>query len=204
MFQLSDLPYSLDALQPFISKQTMEFHYGKHHQAYVTHLNQLLEKQPEWKQNPLNLEQLIRQTAPIETAKKIFNNAAQVWNHTFFWESMAPNSMKTLPGALQTQIQKDFGSFETFQLEFQAVALNQFGSGWVWLLWDRQQQQLRIGSTSNAEVPWIDLTIIPLFVCDVWEHAYYLDYQNRRGDFVQTFLKYLVNWDRANQLFPTF
>ncbi len=190
-FELPPLPYSKSALEPHMSVRTLEFHYSKHHQAYVTNLNNLVLGTP-LAAKPL--ETIIRETAKDESAAGIFNNAAQVWNHTFFWNSMKPAGGGAPTGDLAHQINHDFGSIDKFKERFRQAAVGQFGSGWAWLVADKGE--LKVVKTANAATP-ITQGQIPLLTCDVWEHAYYLDYQNRRPDFVHTFLEQLVNWDFA-------
>ena len=185
---LPQLPYAQDALAPHISRETMEYHYGKHHQAYVTNLNELI-KGTEYA--ALNLESIIM-TAP---AGGIFNNAAQVWNHTFFWRSMKPRGGGAPTGALAAAIDKKWGSFDAFKKAFQASALGNFGSGWTWLV-RKPDGSVDIANTSDAGTP-ITGVDQPLLTIDVWEHAYYIDYRNQRPKFVETFLANLANWDFA-------
>lgn len=185
--ELPQLPYAMDALQPFISKQTIEFHYGKHHQTYVDNLNKLIEG-TEFENS--SLEEMIK----LSTGG-IFNNAAQVWNHTFYWESLTPGSTGVPQGVLAAEIDRQFGSFEDFRQKFTQAALTLFGSGWVWLAKD-DKGTLEILQTSNADNP-LRTGRIPLLTCDVWEHAYYLDKQNRRAAYVEDFWK-IVDWNRVS------
>jgi Fe-Mn family superoxide dismutase len=190
-FELMPLPYAKSALEPHMSAKTIEFHHGKHHQAYVTNLNNLV------KNTPLaakSLESIIRETAKDTSKAGIFNNAAQVWNHNCFWSSMKPVGGGAPVGDLASRIDRDFGSLEKFKELFQQAAMGQFGSGWAWLVADKGD--LKIVKTANAMTPIVEGQV-PLLTCDVWEHAYYLDYQNRRPDFVRAFLDQLVNWDFA-------
>ena len=190
-FQLQPLPYAPDALEPYISARTMSFHYGKHHQAYVDNLNKLIAGTPLAGQP---LEKIITENAGIADKTAVFNNAAQVWNHNFFWQSMKPGGSK--PGErLLKQIEKSFGSLDEFKKIFTAAAVAQFGSGWVWLVQDGDK--LIVVKTSNADTPPAHGQTA-LLTCDVWEHAYYLDYQNRRKDFVEVFLNHLANWEFAD------
>lgn len=189
MFILRPLPYGLDALEPYISARTMEFHYKKHHQAYIDTLNKLAEGTPFEK---MPLEDVISQTIGKPEYTAIFNNAAQAWNHAFFWSSMHPAGEKADNEELADRMIRDFGSIEKFKEEFKAAALAQFGSGWVWLVED-EHSILKIIKTANADTPFAH-GLTPLLTCDVWEHAYYLDYQNRRGDFVEAFLNHLANF----------
>ena len=193
-FTLSALPYKQNALEPYISAKTMGFHYGKHHQGYVNNLNKLVADTP-WAAQPL--EQIIQKTAGVAEQAAIFNNAAQVWNHSFFWQSMKPGGGGQPTGRLMAQIEKVFGSFEAFKTAFVAAAGAQFGSGWVWLV--QEGDTLKVVKTGNADTPLVHGQTA-LLTCDVWEHAYYLDYQNRRTDFVAAFLDHLANWDFAAEL----
>ena len=187
MFTLPLLPYAIYALEPFISARTMEFHYQKHHQAYVDNLNKLV-KDTDFEN--MTLEEIIKKTVNKPEHSAIFNNAAQVWNHTFFWNSMSANGGHIDNEEINDKIIRDFGSFENFKAEFKQNAISQFGSGWVWLV-EEKDGKLKIIKTSNADTP-IAHDLKPLTTCDVWEHAYYLDYQNRRADFVEIFLDNLM------------
>ncbi len=194
-FTLPPLPYAKNALEPLMSAQTFDFHYGKHHQRYVDVLNDLI------KDTPLaakSLEDIILTSHGKPEQQGIFNNAAQVWNHTFFWHCMQPAGGGQPGGALATAINQAFGNYEGFVKEFSNAAATQFGSGWAWLVLDKGQ--LKITKTANAETPMTSGQVALLTV-DVWEHAYYLDYQNRRPDFVKAFLDGLVNWTFASENF---
>ena len=192
-FELPPLPYPDTALEPYYSARTFSFHHGKHHKAYVDNLNKLLPGSPFEDQT---LEKIIRATASDVGKAGFFNNAAQVWNHTFFWHCMAPNGGGRPTGFIAERIEAAFGSYEKFAEQFKAAAVGRFGSGWGWLVLDGGE--LKIMSTPNAETP-LAQGKVALLTVDVWEHAYYLDYQNRRPDFVQTFLDHLVNWDFVAQ-----
>ena len=192
-FELPPLPYPKNALEPHISERTMDFHYGRHHQAYVTNLNNLVKDQPLERQS---LEEIIAATYKDSSKTGVFNNAAQVWNHTFFWHSMKPQGGGVPSGEIAAAITRDCGGLDKFKEQFKAAAVGQFGSGWAWLVADRGQ--LKIVPTPNAVNPLAEGQNA-LLTCDVWEHAYYLDYQNRRPDFVQTFLDYLINWEFVAQ-----
>ncbi len=195
--QLPALPYEMNALEPYITANTLSFHYGKHHQAYVTNLNNLL------KDHPLataSLEEVIVKSAGKADMIGIFNNAAQVWNHTFYWHCMKPKGGGEPSNAFKKKLEEAFGSYEKFCEEFKQAAVTQFGSGWAWLVADKSGH-LKILKTSNADLPMAH-DCIALLTCDVWEHAYYLDYQNRRPDYVDTFLKHLVNWDFVEAHLP--
>ena len=187
-FELPELPYAMDALEPYISATTMEFHYGKHHRAYVDNLNKLV-KGTDFEN--MSLEKIIQATADKPEYTGIFNNAAQAWNHTFFWNSMSPNGGGRPQGELLKKIERDFGSYEKFREEFKNAATTQFGSGWAWLV--EEDGKMKVMKTSNAVTP-ITKNIKPVITLDVWEHAYYLDYQNRRPEFIDAFLDNLVKW----------
>lgn len=193
MFTLPELPYAQNALEPHISAGTLSFHYGKHHQAYVTNLNNLV------KDTPLasaSLEEVIMASAKDPAKAGIFNNAAQVWNHTFYWHSMKPSGGGMPKGDLAKRIDKDFGGFDKFKEAFKQAGATQFGSGWAWLVED--SGTLKVTKTPNADLPMVHGQKA-LLTMDVWEHAYYLDYQNRRPDYISTFLDKLVNWDFAER-----
>jgi len=190
-FRLSPLPYPKSALEPAISARTMDFHYGKHHAGYVDKLNKLVEGTP---YASLPLDQVIQKAARDPKAKSIFNNAAQVWNHDFFWHSMTGDGGGKPSAALAEQIAADFGSLEGFAKQFVTQATGLFGSGWTWLV--AESDKLRIVSTANAELP-MTAQQHALLTCDVWEHAYYLDYQNEREKYVEAVLDHLLNWDFA-------
>lgn len=191
-FTLPELPFAKNALEPYMSAQTFDFHHGKHHNAYVVNLNKLLEGSD---LASLSLEDIIMKTAGDAGKTGIFNNAAQIWNHSFFWNSMKPAGGGKPTGALAAKIEADFGSYEKFAEEFKNAAATQFGSGWAWLV-QGADGKLKVAKTANAELP-MTKGDKALLTVDVWEHAYYLDYQNRRPDFVATFLDKLANWDFA-------
>ncbi len=193
-FTLPDLPYARTALAPHISEETLNFHYGKHHQAYVTNLNGLVKDTPLEK---ASLEEVIKDSAADKAKAGIFNNSAQVWNHTFYWHSMKPGGGGKPHGKVAELIDRDFGGYDNFVKEFKQAGATQFGSGWAWLSY--KNGKLVISKTPNAETPLTEAGTTPLLTMDVWEHAYYLDYQNRRPDYIDTFLNSLVNWDFANQ-----
>ncbi|MEX2431176.1 MAG: superoxide dismutase [Dehalococcoidia bacterium] len=190
--ELPPLPYAKDALQPHISAETLEFHHDKHHQAYVNNLNNLI---PGTEFENSVLEDIIKR-AP---AGGIFNNAAQVWNHTFYWNSMAPNGGGAPKGALAEAINKAFGSFEDFKKEFSQKGATNFGSGWTWLV-KNADGSVSIENTSNANNPLTSNGQTPLLTCDVWEHAYYIDYRNARPAYLEAWWN-VVNWDFAEQNF---
>jgi superoxide dismutase, Fe-Mn family len=182
-FELPGLKYAADALQPFISKQTIDFHYGKHHQAYVNNLNNLVQGT---RFENAGLEQIIR-----EAEGPVFNNGAQIWNHTFYFESFSPAGLKLPEGKLAVALDQAFGSYDKFREQFTKAAVTLFGSGWAWLV-KKADGTLEITQESNAGNP-LKKGHIPLLTCDVWEHAYYLDYQNRRPDYVQAFWN-ILDW----------
>jgi Fe-Mn family superoxide dismutase len=187
---LPPLPYELNALEPHISKETLEYHYGKHHQTYVTNLNNLI-KGTEYEN--ASLEEIIK-----KSSGGIFNNAAQVWNHTFYWNGLKPNGGGTPTGALADAIGAKWGSFDKFKEEFTKSGLSNFGSGWTWLV-KKNDGSVDIVNTSNAATP-LTTADKPLLTCDVWEHAYYIDYRNARAKYVESFWQ-LVNWDFAARNF---
>ncbi|HNJ43445.1 MAG TPA: superoxide dismutase [Acidobacteriota bacterium] len=187
-FELPALPFAKDALAPHISAQTFDFHHGKHHKAYVDNANKLIEGTAHAEKS---LEELIV-AAWTDKNAGLFNNAAQIWNHTFFWNSLKPGGGGAPTGELADRINSAFGSLDGFKDEFKKAATTQFGSGWAWLVLDNGD--LKVTKTPNAEPPIIHGQTA-LVTCDVWEHAYYLDFQNRRPDFVQAFLDHLINWD---------
>lgn len=190
-FVLPPLPYADNALEPVISAHTLSFHYGKHHQGYVNNLNKLIAGTPFAGQT---LEQIVQATAGQADKAGIFNNAAQVWNHLFYWHSLSPKGGGEPPAELKQKLEASFGSVDAFRQEFAAAAGAQFGSGWAWLVQDGDK--LAILKTANADSP-LTHGSRPLLTIDVWEHAYYLDYQNRRPDYVKTVIEKLINWEFA-------
>ena len=191
---LPDLPYAKNALEPHISAETLEFHHDKHHAAYVNKLNELL---PGSGLEGKELDEIIKATAGDNSKATIFNQAAQVWNHTFYWNCLTANGGGEPTGDLKAKIEEAFGSYAKFREEFKNAAVSQFGSGWAWLVADSVGGQLSITKTANADTP-LAHNQVAVLTCDVWEHAYYIDYRNRRPDYVDTFLDKLVNWDYAN------
>ena len=189
---LPELPYAKNALAPYVSEKTLEFHYGKHHNAYVVNANKLIEGTELAEER---IEDIIKKTAGDASRVGIFNNAAQVWNHTFYWQCMKPNGGGLPYGLIAEKINADFGSYEKFVEEFKNAGVAQFGSGWAWLV--LKDDALKITKTANADTPIAQGTT-PLLVVDVWEHAYYLDYQNRRPDYLSAFVENLINWDFVN------
>jgi superoxide dismutase, Fe-Mn family len=188
-FSLPPLPYDKNALAPYISAETLEYHHGKHHQAYVTNLNKLTEGKPEASKS---LDDVI-----TSSEGPVFNNAAQIWNHTFYWSSMKPGGGGQPTGDLADAIKRDFGSIDKFTEEFTNAAATQFGSGWAWLVLGKDKK-LAVTKTSNADLP-MKYGQRALVTIDVWEHAYYIDYRNARPKYIEVFLKNLVNWDFALQ-----
>jgi Fe-Mn family superoxide dismutase len=189
---LPELPFLKNSLEPYISERTLEFHYGKHHNAYVVNCNKLIEGTE--LQNE-TLENIIRKTAGDAAKTGIFNNAAQVWNHSFYWNCISPQGGGAPTGKIAELINTAFGSYEKFAEEFKNAAATQFGSGWAWLV--IRDNKLQIMKTSNADCP-VAHGCKPLLTIDVWEHAYYLDYQNRRPDYIATFVEKLINWKFVN------
>ena len=186
MIELPKLPYEINALEPHISQKTLEFHYGKHHAGYVNNLNKLIAGTPFENKS---LEEIVK-----TSQGGMFNNAAQVWNHTFYWNCITPNPKKNAPtGKLLDAIVRDFGSFDAFKEKFINACVTLFGSGWAWLVADKEGK-LSIVQTSNAQTPLTTEGLKPLLVCDVWEHAYYLDYKNLRANYVNEFWS-MINWD---------
>ena len=188
---LPPLPYPENALEPVISARTISFHYGKHHKGYVDNLKKLIAGT---ELAGMPLEKIVKETAGKADKTAIFNNAAQVWNHNFYWKSMKPKGGGEPSGKIKEMIDKSFGSFDAFKKEFANNTISQFGSGWGWLVKDGEN--LKIVKTGNAETP-ITQGLISILVIDVWEHAYYLDYQNRRADYVNAVIEKLLDWDFA-------
>ena len=191
-FELPALPYALDALEPFMSRETLEYHYGKHHQTYVNNLNALTEGTPFAEKS---LEEVVR-----SSEGGVFNNAAQVWNHAFFWQSMKPQGGGLPSGALLAAIEAAWGSFDAFKKTFSDAAAGNFGSGWTWLV-KKADGSLAIVNTSNAGTPLTMEGVKPLLTIDVWEHAYYVDHRNARPKFIEAYFSNLVNWAFAEANF---
>ena len=187
---LPELPYARNALAPHISENTLDFHYGKHHQAYVDNLNKLIDGGP---LADASLDEIIKDSAGDASKAGLFNNAAQIWNHTFYWNSMSPNGGGAPTGAVAEAINAAFGGYDAFKDAFAAAGATQFGSGWAWLV--AKDGKVEVTKTPNAEIP---TGVTPLLTMDVWEHAYYLDFQNKRPAYITTFLDHLINWDFAN------
>jgi Fe-Mn family superoxide dismutase len=190
---LPPLPYADSALSPVISANTLGFHYGKHHKAYVDNLNKLIAGSD---LADLSLEKIIAAVAGKADKAAIFNNAAQTWNHSFYWKSLRPNGGGEPPAALKQKIEASFGSVDALKKELAVAAMGQFGSGWAWLVADGDK--LKVVKTANADLP-LTAGLKPLLTIDVWEHAYYLDYQNRRADYVNALIDKLINWEFALQ-----
>ena len=192
-FVLPTLPYAENALEPVITAKTISFHYGKHHKSYLDNLNKLIAGTD---YSELTLEEIIQGTAGRPERTAIFNNAAQTWNHTFYWKSLTPKGGGEPPAALKKKIKASFGSLDACKKELAAAAVSQFGSGWVWLVLDGEK--LKVVKTANADNP-LTTDMKPLLTIDVWEHAYYLDYQNLRADYTNAVLDKLINWEFALQ-----
>ncbi len=192
-FSLPDLPYAKNALDPHISERTLEFHHGKHHATYVNNLNNLLKDTP---QADASLEDVIKASAGDAAKAGVFNNAAQIWNHTFYWNSMSPGGGGTPSGDLAAKIDSDLGGFDSLVEQLKTAGATQFGSGWAWLV--VEGGTLKVTKTPNADTPMVHGQTA-LLTIDVWEHAYYLDFQNRRPDYLSTFIEKLANWEFAAQ-----
>ena len=188
-FELPSLPYANDALAPYMSAETLDFHHGKHHQTYVTNLNNLL------KDNELqgaSLEDIVVKSSKDTSMAGIFNNAGQHWNHILFWQCMKPNGGGSIPSELETRLNSDFGGVDQFKEAFIQAGTTQFGSGWAWLAINNGK--LVVTKSANASNPLVD-GMKPILGCDVWEHSYYIDYRNKRPDYLKAFLDSLVNWE---------
>ncbi len=194
-FTLPELPYPKDALEPHLTAKTFEFHHGKHHNAYVTNLNNMI---PSTEYETMSLEDIIKKTAGDAAKAGFFNNAAQIWNHTFYWNCMKPNGGGEPTGKLMDKINEDFGDFGKFKDAFKQAGVTQFGSGWAWLV--AENGKLKVTKTLNADLPMVHGQT-PLLTMDVWEHAYYIDFQNRRPDYAQTFIDKLINWEFVSKNF---
>ena len=188
-FELPSLPYANDALAPYMSSETLDFHHGKHHQTYVTNLNNLL-KDHELQSS--SLEDIVVKSSKDASMAGIFNNAGQHWNHVLFWQCMKPNGGGSIPSELEGRLNSDFGSVEQFKEAFIQAGTTQFGSGWAWLAIDKGK--LVVTKSPNASNPLVD-GMKPILGCDVWEHSYYIDYRNKRPDYLKAFLDSLVNWE---------
>ena len=188
-FELPSLPYANDALAPYMSSETLDFHHGKHHQTYVTNLNNLLK---DHELHSSSLEDIVVKTSKDASMAGIFNNAGQHWNHILFWQCMKPNGGGSIPSELEGRLNSDFGSVEQFKEAFIQAGTTQFGSGWAWLAIDNGK--LVVTKSPNASNPLVD-GMKPILGCDVWEHSYYIDYRNKRPDYLKAFLDSLVNWE---------
>jgi Fe-Mn family superoxide dismutase len=196
-FALPRLPYAFDALEPYLSRRAMEFHYTKHHAGYLAKLTELAHGTP---LHSLGLAEIVIRTAEDPAQAALFNNAAQAWNHALYWQSMRPEGGGAPQGALGSRVRETFGGLDGFRKRFLEAAVAQFGSGWAWLVLDNGR--LEVVTTANADTPIAD-GATPLLVCDLWEHAYYLDYQHRRAEFVRAFLDQLVDWHAAEARFES-
>jgi Fe-Mn family superoxide dismutase len=188
-FELPSLPYANDALAPYMSAETLDFHHGKHHQTYVTNLNNLLK---DHELQGASLEDIVVKSSKDTSMAGIFNNAGQHWNHIMFWQCMKPNGGSSIPSELEARLNSDFGSIEQFKEAFIQAGTTQFGSGWAWLAIDNGK--LVVTKSANASNPLVD-GMKPILGCDVWEHSYYIDYRNKRPDYLKAFLDSLVNWE---------
>ena len=189
IFELPKLDYSNDALSPIMSEETLDLHYGKHHQTYITKLNDFIKKSD---MANMSLEEIILDSSKDKLKAGIFNNASQHWNHNLFWKCMKPNGGGNIPPKLEKRLISDFGNVENFKNEFKNAGVSQFGSGWCWL--SINNDKLIVSKTANAINPLID-NVKPILGCDVWEHSYYIDYRNRRPEYLDKFLENLVNWE---------
>jgi superoxide dismutase, Fe-Mn family len=190
-FEIAKLPYAFDALEPYMSRDTLHFHHDEHHQGYMDKVKAGLDQS----KHDRSLTEIIGESE--ESEPKLFNSAAQVWNHDFFWYCLTPDRPALQDAALHELIDKSFGSTEKFNEQFATVAADQFASGWAWLVYSPQKDALEIFSTPNAETPLTHADAVPLLTLDVWEHAYYLDYKHDRPAYIQAFLEHLINWDFA-------
>lgn len=188
-FELPSLPYEKDALAPYMSSETLDFHHGKHHQTYVTNLNNLVKDSD---MQDASLEDIVVKSSKDSSMAGIFNNAGQHWNHILFWQCMKPNGGGAMPSELENRINSDFGSVDQFKEAFVQAGTTQFGSGWAWLAIDNGK--LVVTKSANASNPLVE-GMKPILGCDVWEHSYYIDYRNKRPDYLKAFLDNLVNWE---------
>ena len=197
-FDLPPLPYAYDSLGPYMGQETLEFHHDKHHQAYVTNLNKLIDGTD---MAAMDLEDIVRATYNVPDKAGVFNNASQHWNHNFFWRWMKPDGGGAMPGELEAKINADLGGVDAFKEAFVAAGVGQFGSGWCWLVMNGSGK-LEVTKTPNGVNPLCFEGQTALLGCDVWEHSYYLDYRNRRPDYVKAFLDNLVDWEYVASLMP--
>ena len=188
-FELPKLDYSNDALAPIMSAETLDLHHGKHHQTYITNLNKFIK---DTEMEDMSLEDIIKSSSKDSSKAGIFNNASQHWNHNLFWKCMKPNGGGGLPSRLEKKLIEDFGSVDKFKEDFKQAGITQFGSGWCWL--SLNNDKLVVTKTANAVNPLID-NIKPILGCDVWEHSYYIDYRNRRPEYLDKFVENLINWE---------
>ena len=188
-FELPSLPYEKDALAPYMSSETLDFHHGKHHQTYVTNLNNLVKDSD---MQDASLEDIVVKSSKDSSMAGVFNNAGQHWNHILFWQCMKPNGGGSMPSELENRINSDFGSIDQFKEAFVQAGTTQFGSGWAWLAIDNGK--LVVTKSANASNPLVD-GMKPILGCDVWEHSYYIDYRNKRPDYLKAFIDNLVNWE---------
>ena len=188
-FELPSLPYANDALAPYMSTETLDFHHGKHHQTYVTNLNNLIK---DTDLQDLSLEEIVVKSSKDASMAGVFNNAGQHWNHILFWKCMKPNGGGSIPSELEKKLNEDFGSIDKFKEAFIQAGTTQFGSGWAWLA--IHKGKLIVTKSANASNPLVD-GMKPILGCDVWEHSYYIDYRNKRPDYLKAFLENLVNWE---------
>ena len=192
-FELPKLDYSNEALSPIMSQETLELHHGKHHQTYITNLNNFIK---DTDMAGMSLEDIIEKSSKDKSKAGIFNNASQHWNHNLFWKCMKPKGGGSIPSKLEKKIIEDFGSVEKFKDEFKQAGITQFGSGWCWL--SLNNDKLVVTKTANAANPLID-NLKPILGCDVWEHSYYIDYRNRRPEYLKAFIDNLVNWEKVTE-----
>ena len=193
-FELPKLDYSNNALSPIMSEETLDLHHGKHHQTYIDKLNSFIKDSEMVK---MSLEEIILKSSKDKSMQGIFNNASQHWNHNLFWKCMKPNGGGNIPPNLEKRLKSDFGSVEEFKTKFKEAGINQFGSGWCWL--SIKDEKLFISKTANAANPLIE-NMKPILGCDVWEHSYYIDYRNRRPEYLDKFVNNLVNWEYVESL----
>ena len=193
-FELPNLPYAKDALEPVISKETIEYHYGKHHQTYITNLNNFIK---DTEMEKMSLADVIMNSSKDNSKAGIFNNASQHWNHNLFWKCMKPNGGGNIPPKLEKRLISDFGSVEKFKTDFKQAGITQFGSGWCWL--SISNGKLVVTKTANADNPLVE-NMKPILGCDVWEHSYYIDYRNRRPEYLDKFVDNLINWEFVDSL----
>ena len=193
-FELPKLDYSKDALSPIMSEETLDLHHGKHHQTYITKLNEFIK---DTEMSDMSLEEIVLKSSKDSSMAGIFNNASQHWNHNLFWKCMKPNGGGSMPDRLEKKLISDFGSVDEFKNKFKDAGITQFGSGWCWLSVDKEK--LVVTKTANAVNPLLD-NIKPILGCDVWEHSYYIDYRNKRPDYLDKFVNNLINWEYVDSL----